>query len=196
MHGRMPKTCEHCGADFEPKWPNRPGRFCSRDCYNAAGRGLRTAVTKGPRMRRAPDHPLAPPSGVVAVSRLVLFDKIGPGGHPCHWCDAPLTWTAGGGPADPNNLLVDHLDWDRNNNDPDNLVPSCNSCNAHRTRRGDRRRLEQGEQVVLWSGVPTRAIERKCEHCGTTFLIPPSATKKGRGRFCSRSCARSKPKAA
>lgn len=145
-------------------------------------------------MRSVPDHPIAPSSGVIAVSRLVLYDKIGPGTHPCHWCDRSVSWQAGGGPGTAGNLLADHLNWDVSDDRPENLVPSCNHCNAHRTSTGARRPLEAGEQTVVWSGARTRAIERVCEHCGTTFLIPPSATKRGRGRFCSRSCARSQPK--
>jgi len=190
----MPNECEHCGAIFDPKWPGRPNRFCSRACYNAAGRGPLKAVTKVQRQRYVPDHPIAPPSGVVAISRLVLYDKLGPGGHPCHWCGRTVTWRAAGGLAAPNNLLADHLDWDNSNNHPDNIVASCNTCNAHRTRRGNRRLLGEEELTVMWSGTKTRAIERTCEACGKVFLIPPSAMRGGRGRFCSRSCARRKPR--
>jgi hypothetical protein len=187
--------CETCGKNFELRQTHRSGRFCSLACYHAVGpggRGPRTEVTKGPRTVAVPGHPIAPPSGVTAESRVVLYDKIGPGAHQCHWCGEEVAWIAGGGPATPNTLIVDHLDWDFRNNDPANLVSSCNKCNAHRTRSGDRRRLEEEETIVVWSGVPTRAVERECEYCGSAFLIPPSATKRGRGRFCSRSCARRK----
>lgn len=185
-------TCETCGTTFEKAHPNRPGRFCSRDCYNAAGRGPTKSVTKGPRMRAAAGHPLTPPSGIVAVSRLVLYDKIGPGTHSCHWCGQPVWWQVGGGPATAGKLIADHLNWDVHDDSPENLVPSCNECNKLRTRAGDRRRLGAEDQIVVWSGRPTRAIERICQHCGEKFLIPPAATKGGKGRFCSRSCARSK----
>lgn len=191
---RMDKNCERCGRVFRAPYRDRPARFCSLACYHASGvpRGRQPATVAEQRMRIARGHPLAPPSGMVAVSRLVLYEKIGAGTHPCNWCDTPVKWMPGAGLAE-GALLADHLDWDRNNDDPENLVPSCNRCNAHRTRQGDRKRITQDELTVLWSGVRTRAIERQCERCGEMFLIPPSATGRGRGRFCSRSCARSKP---
>jgi hypothetical protein len=43
-----------------------------------------------------------------------------------------LTWGGIGG----NSIVVDHLDDDVANNDPENLVPSCTNCNAARGRAG------------------------------------------------------------
>lgn len=177
---------------FQPKRTSKVGRFCSLDCYYTVGPvGPKKATVKGPRLRRVRDHSLAPPSGMVAVCRLVLYDKIGPGPHPCHWCGREVAWLVGAGPGAPGNLIADHLDWDIHNNAPENLVPSCNRCNVLRTSNGDRM-LQPGDRVVVWSGRPTKAVERSCECCGEKFLIPPSATKRGRGRFCSRPCARRK----
>lgn len=45
-----------------------------------------------------PGHPLAT-NGSVREHRAVLFDKIGPGMHSCHWCAKPVTW--GGRGASP-----------------------------------------------------------------------------------------------
>lgn len=42
----------------------------------------------------------------------------------------PRTASTAGGVA--NALVVDHVDHDRSNNDRDNLVPSCQRCNANR----------------------------------------------------------------
>jgi hypothetical protein len=187
------RQCEQCGTTFHPRHYYRPGRFCSLACYHANGTRRTKRLLSDQKMRSVPSHPIAPPSGVVAFSRLVLYEKIGAGTHPCHWCGAPVTWMPGAGLA-KGALLADHLDWDRNNDAPENLVPSCNHCNVTRRRDGERRRLQGGELVVLWSGKPTRAVERECERCGEKFLIPPSATARGRGRFCSRTCARLKPK--
>jgi hypothetical protein len=140
-------------------------------------------------MLHRPSHPLAPPSGTVAECRLVLYDKIGPGTHPCHWCSAPLEWLPGAGLAD-GALLADHLDWDIHNNSPENLVPSCNHCNAHRTRKGDRRRIEPDELVIVApNGTRHRAVERECENCGNSFLARLAFVKRGHGRFCSRVCS-------
>ncbi len=74
------------------------------------------------------EHPLAVGTGSLLEHRAVLYDKIGPGSHLCHWgCGKVLTWGV--------DLFVDHLDSDRLNNDPDNLVPSCNPCNMHRGKK-------------------------------------------------------------
>jgi hypothetical protein len=145
---------------------------------------------KGYRACVARDHPLAPPSGVMQVCRIVLYDKIGPGSHPCHWCGQPVQWRVikKGGRL-PDELMVDHLDWDKQNDDPANLVPSCNHCNHTRTREHDRRRIEANETVISRSdGYRTRAVERECEHCGAPFLALPANIRKGHGRYCSRAC--------
>lgn len=75
-----------------------------------------------------PGHPLATAQNKVAVHRVVLYERIGPGRHPCHWCGKSLPWMGGADVA----INVDHLDHNRLNNDPDNLVPSCLDCNTKR----------------------------------------------------------------
>jgi hypothetical protein len=57
--------------------------------------------------------------------RVVLLAVIGPEPHPCHWCNRMLTWGV--------DLQVDHLDNDKLNNDPHNLLPSCRACNVARS---------------------------------------------------------------
>lgn len=76
------------------------------------------------------EHPLTSASGLVYEHQVVLYEKIGPGPHACHWnCGKMLEW---GG---RNGIHVDHLDEDRSNNDPENLVPSCVGCNWGRSQR-------------------------------------------------------------
>lgn len=72
---------------------------------------------------------------------MTLYDKIGPGGHLCRWCATPVNWTASGGEE---LLITDHLDFDRANNDPANLVPSCNPCNVRRNRLSTEERAARG----------------------------------------------------
>lgn len=74
------------------------------------------------------EHPLAR-SGDLLEHRKVLFDKLGPGEHPCHWCQKSLVWGGVSG------ICADHLNDDRQDNDPDNLVPSCVHCNGKRGRQ-------------------------------------------------------------
>jgi hypothetical protein len=186
------KRCEGCGQEFTPKaWNNRPRLFCSRACYNRNRRGrLRKEKIEG-RMTRVKGHPIAPPSGTVAVARVTLYDRIGPGPHPCHWCGVEVDWKTG---LVPGALIADHLNWDRSDDSPENLVAACLPCNTNRQREVQNRALVPGELTVVWGGSPTRAIERVCDRCGETFLIPPAATKRGRGRFCSRDCMYARPK--
>lgn len=77
------------------------------------------------------DHPLARrKDGVVAEHRVVLYEEIGPGSHQCHWCTRIVTWGGNDG------IIADHLDRNHANNDPANLVPSCNVCNFTRHNPG------------------------------------------------------------
>jgi hypothetical protein len=92
--------------------------------------GRKPTVTRY-RSTYSPDHPLAQADGRVPTHRLVLYDKIGTGVHACHWCGRAVRWI-GGGRGDQ--LVADHVDGDRWNNDPANLVPSCHRCNSHRGR--------------------------------------------------------------
>lgn len=76
-------------------------------------------------------HPLATPHGDVFEHRKVLYDAIGPGIHSCYWCGAQVTWSTAR-KAIKGSLVPDHLDCDKTNNNVNNLVPSCNRCNAAR----------------------------------------------------------------
>lgn len=79
-------------------------------------------------------HPLANSSGRVYVHRVVLWDSIGPGEHPCHWCGWRVRWDW----VDRAHMLnVDHIDHDKRNNDVSNLVPACTRCNSTRTKNPD-----------------------------------------------------------
>ncbi len=78
------------------------------------------------------DHPVTLKNGQAKEHRIVAYNKFGPGSHKCHWCPKMLEWMIGE-PRHDNKITVDHLDWERLNNHPDNLVLACFECN--RTRR-------------------------------------------------------------
>lgn len=121
------------------------------------GGGKPATVTRYRRVK-CEGHPLAQKDGHQYVHRVALFDKIGDGAHKCHWCPKELTWK-GPGPR----IVVDHLDEDRWNNDPDNLVPACRTCNSHRATNPDfQTHCEKGH---LW--------------IDNTYVRPD-----GKGRFC------------
>lgn len=68
------------------------------------------------------DHPLAI-NGKVFQHRMLLYDLIGPGEHPCYWCGMLLLW---------GQITVDHLNEIKHDNRHENLVVSCNKCNRLR----------------------------------------------------------------
>src|SRR5882762_813129 len=73
-------------------------------------------------------HPLADERGRVLAHRALLYDKIGPGPHRCHWCQAEIEWLRD--LSDPRMLVVDHLDYDKQNNAEENLMAVCHPCNS------------------------------------------------------------------
>lgn len=129
-------------------------------------------------------HPLAGALGRVKEHRKVLFDHIGPGWHPCNWCGKDVEWQNGQRPGGVN-LVVDHLDGNRFNNVPENLVPSCQSCNAARNKR-----LTDGEPFIIGSnGQRHRVQKRACEVCGAMFQARLAYLNEGVGKLCSLRCA-------
>ena len=76
-------------------------------------------------------HPLAV-AGWAYEHRMVLFDKIGDGSHQCYWCSREVIWGSSDRQAA---LCVDHLNSDRQDNSPENLVPSCFKCNWDRGKK-------------------------------------------------------------
>jgi hypothetical protein len=78
------------------------------------------------------DHPLANKSGSITEHRKILYETLGAGTHPCHWCSMPVRWQRCTVGCTKGTLVPDHLDGDKTNNHPSNLVPACNRCNAVR----------------------------------------------------------------
>lgn len=143
------------------------------------------------RIAWAPNHPLATKNGYVSKARMVLYDAVGPGKHKCHWCGIEIEWVVlKNHGTTPNGIVADHVDNNWRNNDPQNLVVSCVGCNGVRSRA-----VRDDEVfIVRKNGTRLRAVARTCEYCGDEFLAQPLEVKRGKGRFCSMSCARKKPR--
>lgn len=134
------------------------------------------------RVIKEPDHPLAMANGLVRVHRAVLYAKIGPGKHDCHWCKKQVEWMRG---KSADMLVADHVNGIKSDNDPDNLVPSCVGCNALR-KRG--LRISEGEFFIRdHRGDRIRAVTKNCEWCGSSYVC--SKSRDETRRFCSRECS-------
>lgn len=135
---RVKKDHSHCTVDGCENLSRTVGGAL---CEMHYGRRYRRGTTSEPIYGRtfvashgyvisySPGHPVATKSGVLYEHRRRLFDLIGGGSHPCHWCKDDVSWDVGKGPQ---KLVVDHLDNDKENNETTNLVPSCHSCNTSR----------------------------------------------------------------
>src|SRR3990167_2031107 len=148
----------------------------------------------------SPDHPLAEFHGtrthghvlLVYAHRLVLWNVLGPGLHPCYWCGRPLRWARG---HEADVITTDHLNDEPRDNRPENLVASCRGCNGGRAIRLRRSRTairsdEEWLTTRTRNGVGRcRATRLVCEVCGASFLANTSRVKRGTVRVCSRSCS-------
>lgn len=73
-------------------------------------------------------HPVAHADGRVRIHRANLYDALGPGPHPCHWCGKEVAWDGVGAQL----LVADHVNEDTWDNRLENLVASCTRCNSFR----------------------------------------------------------------
>lgn len=185
------RQCLICGAPFTT-CPSLDKRYCGRECFYVSKRRpaekLKTIYRTKHLME---DHPLARKGSTINEHRLILWDKIGPGQHACHHCGRMLTWGLAADSEHGEALWIDHLDRNPKNNDPENLAPSCQPCNALNCDRAVR---DDENFRVIAKGSRVRGERRSCEYCSASFVAWPDKKNPRKGRFCSRSCARRKPR--
>lgn len=131
------KYPEEFGAKISAAQRGQPKARCVAGCGCEKHRGTQGRSInkkKGYVVLTGLIHPLTGKgelSGNAFEHRVVLWDKLGcqflDCEHSCHWCGKLLTWAT---------IKADHIDGDGLNNDPENLVPSCNSCNICRGKAG------------------------------------------------------------
>lgn len=165
MAQRTSVPCKACGVQFQPY--SGSNVYCSQACRpEKRGRGpSRPVSVKSYRWVSAPHHPLADKRGRVAEHRWLLFERIGPGEHPCHWCGDLVCWMQGMAPAA---LIADHVDGDSRNNDPANIVESCVRCNSLRNGHPNSRKTHcpQGHPYDSVNTYITPSTgDRLCREC-------------------------------
>lgn len=104
-------------------------------------------------------HPLACRNGELKEHRKVLYAKLGPGPHTCHMCGKGLGW---------DQLIADHLDGNRLNNEPGNLAPACRKCNWDRQNplsSGDPNRCVRGHEFTADNTYNYPDGRRSCRIC-------------------------------
>ena len=123
---------EGCSETVRSRW----GTYCNTH-YS---RGRRTGTTEE-RRRAGPKitshgymaehwkaHPASSKKGLLYEHRKVFYEEFGPDNHVCKWCGDSLEWGGGG----KGKLHVDHLNGEKVDNRPENLVASCHRCNVNR----------------------------------------------------------------
>jgi hypothetical protein len=157
-------TTERCGVEHCPKPPrSRHTEWCEMHYMRLRRHGTLERKSRAGayitdngyiRLNGQPRHPLGPS---VLAHRAVLYDVIGPGEHPCHWCRRAVSWDQTY-PRRPGALVVDHVDGNTVNNAVANLVPACAACNLKRARYTPPHGRLRLAQVAPLAGVTPGAV--------------------------------------
>jgi hypothetical protein len=185
------RKCLICGTPFTT-YPSLNKRYCGRECFHISKRKAKLDSRYRYLHIGKEGHPLAPPNSAIHEHRVLLYDKIGPGAHPCHHCGATVTWMTSAGTT-AGALVSDHLDRNPKNNNPENLVPSCQRCNI---LNSDRIVRDEENYRVISKGTRVRGERRTCATCGGSFVAWPSTAGRQRreGIYCSKACMYARPR--
>lgn len=106
---------------------------------NNAERTRKAHIQLGYRVVWDQAHPLSDKRGRVLEHRKIMFDIFGWGPHPCFYCHTFLPFRTGRKRKGLLGIEIDHLDGDRANNDPLNMVFTCTGCNTRKSQKGNHR---------------------------------------------------------
>lgn len=144
-------------------------------------------ILKYRRVAVAYGHPIASITGRIPLARKMLYDRIGPGPHNCHWCNKEIDWHTRINGTTKSGIVADHVDGNCFNDVHENIVPACQQCNGTRFKR-----VPDKELFIERQGHRHRAEWRTCKSCGIKFLfeIAFATTHNNHGgNTCSKSCA-------
>ena len=140
-------------------------------------------------MKDAPDHPLANSCGRIYVHDEVLYARIGPGPHPCHWCGKLVDWKQTEFRKMKGVLCCDHLSGISTDNRDSNLAPSCFRCNISRSHPQN---FGPADDWVQRGDQKLRYHIRICVGCKQEFKAANfiKTSKDHVGKYCSIKCYR------
>lgn len=134
--GKVHRECLHCGSEFyvHPSQAKRGGRFCSISCATTY-RNLTNNPAKRPDVRRKisenhadvsgknnPMYGRKPPSYIDGRSHFSTYYRM------VALKDRPPVCEKCGVQSTGYRLHVHHIDRNRDNNDPENLMVLCSKC--------------------------------------------------------------------
>ena len=197
------KECKVCGKTFKV-YPSHTGRreCCSIKCANKVRGKLTKSGSGNPAWKdgttvhsdgylylSVKGHPFTSNGNYVFEHRLVMEQWMRESA-PNHKFLVEINGTKYLNP----DISVHHIDGNKRNNKPKNLL-ACTNSSHHLIHNG--KPPMQGE---VWPEVKGQAVyqpvhvKRICELCGAEFMKLRSDVARGFGRFCSRTCYDKRPR--